>query len=97
MKLAHTNDSGARTFAAGSRYGRGRSGSERRRAASDTGAIAYISTVAVVTSPTMPAQLGKGRKTSIPITQQKISDTNGTPRLSTCPSAGGTYPTRDRP
>ena len=90
MKFAHTNDSGAKKPAAGNLYGRGRSGSLRRSAASDGGAIAYISTVAAVTRPTMPAQLGNGRKTSIPITQQKISDANGTPRLSTWPSAGGT-------
>src|ERR1700694_1567869 len=97
MRLAHTNDSGARILAAGSRYGRGRSGSLRRSAASDTGPIAYISTVAEVTRLTIPAQLGNGRNTSIPTTKPKISEVNGTPRLSTRPRAGGTYPLRARP
>ena len=38
-------------------------------------------TVAEVTSPTRPAQLGKGRKTSRPTTKAMQMETNGTPRL----------------
>src|SRR5579872_2519041 len=88
-RFAHTNESGASTAAIGRRYGRGRSGSRLRRAVSDTGAIAYIRTVAEVTSDTRLAQLGNGSSTSNPITQQKISAVTGTPRPATRPNVAG--------
>src|ERR1035438_2683793 len=80
MQFAQMNASGQSTPAAGSRYDRGRSGSCLRSPARDSGAIAYMITVAEVTSPTSPAQLGKGRKVSMPTTKAMQIETNGTPR-----------------
>src|SRR5580658_1849855 len=81
MQLAKTNDSGQSTLANGSLYALGRSGSFFRRPASDSGAIAYISTVAEVTRATSATQLGNGKNVSIPMTKQIAIDQIGTPRL----------------
>src|ERR1022692_2038860 len=81
MQLAKTNASGQSTPAAGRRYALGRSGSLRRRPASESGAIAYIRTVAEVTRATNPAQLGNGKKVSMPMTKQMMIEVSGTPCL----------------
>jgi hypothetical protein len=44
------------------------------------GANPYMITVADVTSPTRPCQLGKGRKQIRPTTNARITDVHGTPR-----------------
>ena len=56
-------------------------GQRQTAAGRNVAAMAYMSTVAEVTSPTRPAQLGNGRNISRPITKQKTIDTIGTPRL----------------
>src|SRR5580692_10693831 len=81
IMFAKMNAAGQSTVAAGRRYGRGRPGSCFRSPARDSGAIAYMSTVAEVTRPTSPAQLGKGRNVRRPMTKQMRIEINGTPRL----------------
>src|ERR1039457_2589939 len=83
MQFAQMNASGQSTPAAGSRDDRGRSGSCLRSTARDSAAIAYMITVAEVTSPTRPAKLGKGRNVSMPTTKAMQMETNGAPRLLT--------------
>src|SRR5215469_803632 len=80
--LAAMKAIGHSSHAAGSRKTRGRSGSRLRSAASVTGANEYMMTVAEVTRPTRPDQLGNGRNTSTPMTKQMPIDTSGTPRRS---------------
>ena len=57
------------TSAAGSRYGRSASGSACGRRPRDSGAPAYISTLALVIRPTSDCQLGNGRKQMQPATK----------------------------
>src|SRR5262245_31932698 len=76
---ATMNASGDSTFAMGNRYGRSASGSRLRKTPSDSGAPAYISTLALVISPTSDCQLGNGRKQMQPATNATISPTHGTP------------------
>ena len=54
-------------------------------------------TVADVTRPTRPDQLGNGRKVSMPMTKQMPIDTIGTPRRSIRLMPRGKYPFRPRP
>src|SRR3954462_9196856 len=75
------NPNGAMNPAAGSRYGRSALGSRLRKAPSDNGAPAYISTLALVISPTRDCQLGKGRKQMQPVTKAVITPTQGTRAL----------------
>src|SRR4051794_37809469 len=76
-----TKASGQRTPAAGSRYGRSAFGNFLRNTPSDSGAPAYISTLALVISPTRDCQLGKGRKQMQPTTKEVITPTQGTRAL----------------
>src|SRR3954468_1224850 len=74
------NPNGAMKPAAGSRYGRSASGSLLRKAPSDSGAPAYISTLALVISPTSDCQLGNGRKQMQPVTNEVMTPAHGTQR-----------------
>src|SRR5215467_10411150 len=96
-RFAMQNASGARTTAPGSRYGLSASGTWRRNAPSDSGAPAYISTLADVTSPTRALQLGNGSRNTRPKTNAMIRLNHGMPRLSTQPKNGGKYRFLDRP
>src|SRR4051794_26163891 len=80
IRLETTNASGHRNSAAGSRYGRSASGSRRRKTPRDSGAPAYMSTLALVIRPTNDCQLGNGRKQMQPATNAAIRPTHGTPR-----------------
>src|SRR6266566_520966 len=95
IRFAKTKASGESTPAAGSRYGRGRSGSRRRNAVSETGAKAYMMAVADVTMLTSARQLGNGRNDNSPMTKATRIDHNGTPRRVSLLSAVGS--TRERP
>src|SRR6476619_5569403 len=75
-----TNASGESTWAAGSRYGRSAFGSRRRKTPSDSGAPAYISTLALVIRPTSDCQLGNGRKQMQPTMNEVITPAHGTAR-----------------
>src|SRR5262245_54067067 len=92
ISFAATNASGARTGAAGNRYGRGRCGSALRSASRVIGANPYMITVAAETSPIRLCQLGNGRKQIRPITNAKRIETYGTPRLLIRLMLLGTYP-----
>src|SRR3954447_7956950 len=81
---------GAMKPAMGSRYGRSASGKRLRNAPSDNGAPAYISTLALVISPTRDCQLGNGRKQMQPVTKAPIRSTHGTPRSLTHSNGVGT-------
>src|SRR3954465_10671254 len=97
MRLATTNASGEITEAAGSRQGRSAFGSRRRKTPSDSGAPAYMSTLALVIRPTSDCQLGNGRKQMHPTTNAVITPTHGTLRLLSRSKACGTYPLRESP
>src|SRR4051794_28513126 len=84
------NPKGAMNPAIGSLYGRSASGSRLRKAPSDSGAPAYISTLALVINPTRDCQLGNGRKQMQPVTNAPISPTQGTPRSLTHSNGVGT-------
>ena len=84
------NPNGAMKPAMGSRYGRSASGRRLRKAPSDNGAPAYISTLALVISPTRDCQLGNGRKQMQPVTKAAIRPTHGTPRSLTHSNGVGT-------
>src|SRR5579871_6509178 len=95
IQLAHTNASGARTRAAGSRYTRGRSGLVFRNAASARGAPAYISTEELVAMPTSLLQLGNGSRNNRPIPVANRTPNTGTcVRLLVRSNSSGTYPLR---
>src|SRR3954453_14181577 len=85
-----TNPNGAMNPAAGNRYGRSASGRPLRNAPRDSGAPAYMSTLALVISPTSDCQLGNGRKQMQPVTKAAIRPTHGTPRWLTHSKAVGT-------
>src|SRR3954454_9206271 len=89
-KFATTNASGDRTDAPGSRNGRGASGRRLRNTPSDSGAPAYMSTLALVISPTSDLQLGNGRKQMQPTTNAAMRPTHGMPRRSVVSKALGT-------
>src|SRR3954463_8293551 len=80
IRLEITKASGHSTSAKGSRNGRSASGSRRRKMPSDSGAPAYISTEALVISPTSDCQDGNGRKQMQPVTNAAIRPTQGTLR-----------------
>src|ERR1700733_3446665 len=97
IQLAHTNASGARKPAQGRLYTRSSSGFCLRSAASATGAAEYISTDALVTTPTSALQLGNGSRNSKPIRAAKITPTTGPlVRESVRSNAVGTKPFRLR-
>src|SRR6478735_9535548 len=75
-----TNPNGAMKPAAGTLYGRSAYGMRLRNAPSESGAPAYISTLALVISPTSDCQLGNGKKQMHPVTKAAISPTHGTAR-----------------
>src|SRR5262249_36193064 len=97
IRLAMMKATGAITGAAGSLYGRFASGNSPRSAPSDSGAPAYISTLAEVTSPTKALQLGNGSRNTRPARKARIRLTHGMPFLPTLPKTGGWYRFRDRP
>src|SRR3954449_217433 len=88
---------GAMNPAIGRRYGRSALGRRLRKAPSDSGAPAYINTLALVIRPTRDCQLGKGRKQMQPVTKAAMSPTQGTPRSLTHSNGVGTYPLRESP
>src|SRR5690348_716948 len=81
-RFATMNASGASTGPAGARHGRSAFGSRRRKTPKASGALAYISTLAAVMSPTSDVQLGNGRKHTHPTTNAVIRPNHGTPRRS---------------
>src|SRR3954453_4199659 len=80
IRLATAKLIGDRMPAIGSRNGRSWSGSRLRKALSESGAPAYISTEALVIRPTSDCQLGNGRKQTQPVMDAAIRPTHGTPR-----------------
>src|ERR1700712_3397502 len=92
ISFAAMNDRGAMTPAAGILYGRTRSGSALRSAASVSGANPYMITVADVTSETSDCQLGNGRNAMIPTMNATTVDTPGMPRLEIFDSPLGAKP-----
>src|SRR4051794_8812280 len=76
-----TKANGHRNSARGSRKGRSASGSRLRKTPSESGAPAYISTEALVISPTSDCHEGNGRKQMHPVMNAAISPTQGTARL----------------
>src|SRR4051794_40285250 len=80
-KFATMNARGAITPADGKRYGRSASGSRLRYTASDSGAPAYINTLALVIKPTSDCQLGNGRKQMQPTTNEVMRPNHGTRRF----------------
>ena len=77
------------TPAAGIRYGRDASGTWPRKAPRESGAPAYISTLAPVIRPTSECQLGNGSRKSRPNRNAKISPTHGMPLAETLPKICG--------
>ena len=63
----------------------------------DSGAPAYISTLAPVIMPTSERQLGNGSRKSSPNRNAKISPTHGTPLALTRPKNCGAYRFLARP
>src|SRR6516165_6241905 len=96
-RLAMANESGAITWAYGIRYGRTASGTWLRNAPRDSGAPAYISTLAPVIRPTSECQLGNGSRKSRPIRNAPISPTHGMPLGLTLPKIWGAYRFLARP
>src|SRR5690242_15371917 len=80
IRLATAKAAGDKMPAAGSRNGRSWSGRRLRNALSESGAPAYMSTDALVMSPTSDCQEGNGRKQMHPVTKAAISPTQGTAR-----------------
>src|SRR5215469_8270517 len=78
IKLATTKLTGAQNVPPGSRYGRGRSGSDFLSAPYASGAAAYIRALADDTKPTSVCQPGKGRKTTSPTRNAKMRLNHGT-------------------
>ena len=73
------NATGPRTTAPGILYGRSASGTVLRSALIDSGAPAYMSTLAPVTRETSECQLGNGSRNTSPNRKAKIRLTHGTP------------------
>src|ERR1700733_8116740 len=91
IRLATMNASGEITTALGSRNGRSAPGRFRRRAPMESGAPAYMSTLAEVTRPTSECQLGNGKVKTRPAMNATIMPNHGTPRRSTAPKMLGKY------
>src|SRR5690348_8064788 len=89
-KLATTKANGDIQPPPGSRYGRSTFGRRRRKTPKDRGAPAYISTLALVISPTSERQLGNGRKHTQPTTKAAMRPTHGTPLRLVASKADGT-------
>src|SRR5262249_34008366 len=89
IKLAQMNASGRSTGMYGMRKGRFASGTCDRRAAIDSGAPAYMSTVARVMRLTSECQPGNGSRNTRPARNEMISENQGTPFLSTHVKIGG--------
>src|SRR3954453_12153403 len=81
IRLATENAAGDKMPATGSRNGRSWSGRRLRKALSESGAPAYMSTDALVIRPTNDCQDGNGRKQMQPVTKAATSPTQGTARL----------------
>ena len=79
------------------RYGRFASGTCPRKAPRDSGAPAYISTLAPVMMPTSERQLGNGSRKSSPNRNAKISPTHGMPVALVLPKNCGAYRFLARP
>src|SRR3982751_3300823 len=80
IKPDTTKAVGARMPAAGMRYGRSALGRRLRSTPRESGAPAYIKTLALVISPTRDCQLGNGRKQMQPTTKEVITPIHGTLR-----------------
>src|SRR5438128_5528874 len=81
IRLAEQKAAGTSTAGMGTRYARGRPPSTLWRAASDTGANAYMIAVAPVTTLTSAFQLLYGPNASNPMTAATRIDATGTPLL----------------
>src|SRR5215510_7808696 len=81
IRLATMKARGASTSPPASLNGRSAYGIRRRSAPNDSGAPAYISTLALVIRPTRDCQLGNGRKQTQPITNDVITPSHGPPAL----------------
>src|SRR5262252_4319627 len=97
IRLEMMNATGAITEAPGIRYGRSASGTVLRNAPRDSGAPAYISTLAEVTRPTSECQLGNGSRKNSPATNARSRLTHGTPRASVLWKICGKYRFLARP
>src|SRR5262245_11573674 len=97
MKFATTNASGEKTPPSGSFHGRSAFGRRRRNTPNDSGAPAYIRTLALVIRPTSDCQLGNGRKHMQPTTNANRTPNHGTPRALSRSKIVGTYPLRLSP
>src|SRR3954453_19000448 len=86
------NATGQRTAAIGSRNGRSASGSLLRKTPRERGAPAYISTDALVISPTSDCQDGNGRKQMQPVMNAAMRPTHGTRRSLVHSNIDGTEP-----
>src|SRR5262252_10531885 len=78
-RSAMMNDSGANTLPHGTAYGRFASGTCRRKAPRESGAPAYIITLARVIRVTSECQLGNGSRKNRPTTNANRTPTQGTP------------------
>jgi hypothetical protein len=96
-RQATTNAAGLRNAAQGMRYGRFASGTCRRKAPTDSGAPAYMSTLAPTMMPTSERQLGNGSRKISPNRNAKMSPTHGTPLLLTLSNICGAYRFLARP
>src|SRR3954452_12204361 len=90
MRFATTNASGEKNSPSGSRHGRSAFGSRLRKTPKDSGAPAYMSTLALVIRPTRDCQLGNGRKQMHPTMNAAISPAHGTLRLFVHSNTAGT-------
>src|SRR5712691_7110444 len=88
---------GPMTEAPGILYGRSASGSILRNAPRDSGAPAYISTLAEVTSPTSACQLGNGSRKTRPNRNEMTRPNQGMPFLSVLVNMEGKYRFLARP
>src|SRR5215467_4269918 len=94
---AMQNDSGANTLPHGTAYGRFASGTCRRKAPRESGAPAYIITLARVIRVTSECQLGNGSRKTSPTMNAKMTPTHGTPLALTLPKIEGKYRFLARP
>src|SRR2546429_9630875 len=79
-RFATTKATGASTEPAGAREGRSASGRRRLKTPKESGAPAYISTLALVINPPSERQLRNGRKQMQSTMKAVMSPNQGTPR-----------------
>src|SRR6185437_544210 len=97
IRLAMMKAIGEMIAAPGILYGRATSGRTLRKAPRASGAPAYISTLAEVTSPTSECQLGNGSRNTRPNRNEMTRPNQGMPFLSVLVNADGKYRFLARP